>query len=325
MKGEVHVEIQNKRIRFEFDLRRNITVIRGDSATGKTTLISMIDAYANNGAESGIELSCEKSCLTINNANWKAVLASVEDAIIFADEEVTAIKTVEFARAIRNTDNYYVFITRENLPNLPYSVEEVYGIHISGKYADFKRTYNSFYRLYPLKNNYPDMPVDRIIVEDSNSGFDFYRAAAEKAQVISAEGKSNIRKILTEKNQEESLIIADGAAFGSEMGELFLYVQRHQEVYLYLPESFEWIILASGLIDGNYVSNILEKPMDYIESRDFFSWEQFFTKLLIQETKDTYLQYSKHKLNNAYLNQKEKKAILEVLGIIRGLLGCNAE
>ncbi len=39
MKGSYHIIVQNNRIKFEFDIRRNITIIRGDSATGKTIQI----------------------------------------------------------------------------------------------------------------------------------------------------------------------------------------------------------------------------------------------------------------------------------------------
>lgn len=42
MRGRYHIIVQNKRLRFEFDVKRNITIIRGDSATGKTTLYMMI-------------------------------------------------------------------------------------------------------------------------------------------------------------------------------------------------------------------------------------------------------------------------------------------
>lgn len=35
MKGKYHVVVQNKRLRYEFDIKRNITVIGGDSVTGK--------------------------------------------------------------------------------------------------------------------------------------------------------------------------------------------------------------------------------------------------------------------------------------------------
>ena len=49
------------------------------------------------------------------------------------------IKTEQFAKAVRESDNYFVLITRENLYNLPYSVEEIYGLHSSGKYQNTKR------------------------------------------------------------------------------------------------------------------------------------------------------------------------------------------
>ena len=45
------------------------------------------------------------------------------------DEETRVIKTPEFAARIKDSDNYYVIITRENLSNLPYSVEEIYGVN----------------------------------------------------------------------------------------------------------------------------------------------------------------------------------------------------
>ena len=36
MKGAYELTVQNKRIHYQFTIKRNITVIRGDSATGKT-------------------------------------------------------------------------------------------------------------------------------------------------------------------------------------------------------------------------------------------------------------------------------------------------
>jgi hypothetical protein len=33
MKGKYHIIIQNNRVHYEFDLRRNITIIRGDSGS----------------------------------------------------------------------------------------------------------------------------------------------------------------------------------------------------------------------------------------------------------------------------------------------------
>ena len=174
MKGKYHVIVRNRRVQFEFDIRRNITIVRGDSATGKTTLVSMIEAYERLGQDSGIEVICERRCRTLTNSNWQILLEQLNECIIFIDEENAFIKTVEFARAIRGTDNYYVLVTRENLPALPYSMEEIYGIHCSGKYSDLRRTYNSFFKLYSMDEKEHETPAATVIVEDSNSGFEFY-------------------------------------------------------------------------------------------------------------------------------------------------------
>lgn len=318
MKGKYHIIVQNNRVKFEFDIKRNITIVRGDSATGKTTLVSLIDTYDRLGADSGVEVSCSRRCLTVNNSNWESVLNSVSECIVFIDEENTVIKSDDFARKIKDTDNYYVIITRENLPNLPYSVEEIYGIHTSGRYADMRRTYNSFYQLYTVDEQSAAGKAETVIVEDSNSGYDFFKAVvADDINCISAGGKTKIKRTVMDNIGKQLLVIADGAAFGSEMGELFLYMQKHPEVSLYLPESFEWLILKSGLIDGNRIADILQHTEDFLESSEYFSWERFYTKLLISETEETYLQYSKQKLNDVYLNPNEKEAITNVAEIIR--------
>lgn len=49
MKGKYKISIQNKKIKYEFEIRRNISIIRGDSATGKTTLVDMVREYYENG------------------------------------------------------------------------------------------------------------------------------------------------------------------------------------------------------------------------------------------------------------------------------------
>ena len=54
MKGKYRIIVENKKIRYDFEIKRNITIIKGDSATGKTTLADMIAEYEENGADSGI-------------------------------------------------------------------------------------------------------------------------------------------------------------------------------------------------------------------------------------------------------------------------------
>lgn len=90
-------------------------------------------------------------------------------------------------------------------------------------------------------------------------------------------------------------------------------LQLHPQTYLYLPESFEWLILKSGFLDSKELRDLLEHPADHIESRSFFSWERFFTAKLFGMTKETYLQYQKKPLNKAYLTEKAVEKIKAVM------------
>ena len=245
MKGKHKIVVKNNRLHYEFEIKRNITIIKGDSATGKTTLINMIRQFANLGNASG--------------------------NIIFIDEENQFIRQQEFAELVKTSDNYFVIITRENLYNLPYSVEEIYGLYSSGKYQNTKQIYQEMYHIYPLNQDLSCKP-DKIIVEDTNSGYEYFKAISKEKNIVceSAGGKTKIFAMLEQlKAETESIcVIADGAAIGPD------------------------------------------KPENYIESQEYFSWERFFTKLLVDKTAGTYLKYQKGKLNPTYLHEKNKNIIL---------------
>ena len=138
MVGAYRVVIQNKKIKFDFEIRRNITILRGDSATGKTTLVEMIREYEELGPDSGIELQCEKDCVVLSGRQWKKQLADLSQSIVFIDEGNAFTASKEFAAAIQKTDNYYVLVTREGLETLPYSVTEIYGIRTSKHFGDYR-------------------------------------------------------------------------------------------------------------------------------------------------------------------------------------------
>ena len=54
MKGRYRVVVSSRRLRYDFELKRNLTIVRGDSATGKTTLVEMIQEYISNPSGSYI-------------------------------------------------------------------------------------------------------------------------------------------------------------------------------------------------------------------------------------------------------------------------------
>ena len=149
--------------------------------------------------------------------------------------------------------------------------------------------------------------------EDSNSGWQFFNGVCKKngIECISAEGKSNIVPEIFKLSADlKVLIVADGAAFGSQMEKVDKLLKQRPNTWLYLPESFEWMILKANIVEYPDLHKILEHPEEYIESAEFFSWERYFTDLLMKATQDAYLQYSKSKLNDVYLSDKLRNKIL---------------
>ena len=235
MKGIHHLKVSNRDAAFEFELYRNITVVRGDSGTGKTTLFDMIADYTRLRDKSGVNVQCDKDCAALTDSDWKNQLSHISDSIVFIDEGVDYLKTKEFADSVKNSDNYYVIFSRESLHELPYSVEEIYEIKASGKYHSLKKLYKS------------------------NKKHIYYTG--------NSKGKLNFDTVLTE--------------------------DAH-----------------SGLIHGEHIAEMLEAPSEYIESSEYFSWENFFEKYLVENTVGTPFQYAKKELADAYLNKTNSDKII---------------
>ncbi|MGO5443858.1 hypothetical protein ACTQXY_10125 [Faecalimonas sp. LCP19S3_D12] len=69
MKGKHKIVVKNNRLHYEFEIKRNITIIQGDSATGKTTLINMLHQAENLGESSGIDVISDVPCGILEGNN----------------------------------------------------------------------------------------------------------------------------------------------------------------------------------------------------------------------------------------------------------------
>lgn len=320
MKGKHLVRISDNRVNYNFELVRNITIVQGNSGTGKTTLFDMIAAYARLKEKSGVQIVCDKPCIALRpDSDWQIVLENTNDSIVFIDEESDYVGKQEFASVIKRTDNYYVIFTRENLHNLPYSVEEIYEIHTSGKIHTFRKMYKqrTYYRYSLRTRQKKKTAFSYFITEDSKSGFEFYEHYFEGSNVncVSAGSNSSIYSWLAANKDKKIFVIADGAAFGAEMNRVMALQEHYPDMMISLPESFEWLILKSGLVQTDDLNEVLESPSDYIESSVYFSWEQFFTDYLVQNTNGTFYSYSKNGLNKFYTVRNNMDQVVALIGI----------
>lgn len=303
MVGRYDIELYNNKVHYHLNIKRNITILRGDSASGKSELIRLLGNYNANPESSGITLISEKSCSVLTEENWKLFIESYEERIFFIDEGNTFLATKEFAEAVRGANHYFVIVSRERLPQLPYSIEEIYGLREgdnAGKYRNATHIYNEMYKLYSNHLGQVNVP-DVVITEDSNSGYDFFREVYPD-KCITAEGKSNVQNKIIGADGEQILAIVDGAAFGPEMQACMELINTSPKtISLYAPESFEYLILKSGLL--NMPKDILEETWDYADSAKYCSWEEYYTNELCERTRNSVGQYSKKHLNGYYITK----------------------
>lgn len=301
---------------YSFTLNRNITLVQGDSGTGKTTLFDMIAAYARLGEKSGVHIQCDVPCIALRaDSAWENVLGNTSASIVFIDEDADYVCTERFAARVKASDNYYVLFSRENLHNLPYSVEEIYEIKTSERYHTFRKRYKVSKGLTYAKAP-ESKKSEAVLTEDSHAGYQFFQNVYDETDVqcVPVGSNSNVFPWLLAHHDQKVFVIADGAAFGSEMGRIMAFQRQYADkITICLPESFEWLILNSGLVDASDLQKMLEDPGAMIESSRYFSWENFFTDYLIQHTADTHYAYSKSQLNAFYALRENREKIIAIL------------
>lgn len=284
METKHDILIQNKRnIQFKFSIQRKFTLIRGNSATGKTTLFQMI-SDANSSRQSGVTISCDVPVKALYEIGFKYELENESGNIYIIDEDFGPLKSKEFASIVLKSENCFILITRESLTNIPYSYKEIYNIKTSGKY-------HSLENIYPEYDSFHE--CNHMVTEDEDAGLEYYQFLY-RDKVKSSYGNSNLSKF----GSSDTLLIGDGCAIGAFIQDLLL-----TKSCLYLPESFEWKLLQNGMFQNvNNVQALLDSPGKVVDT-GYASIEKYCSKLLSDLTRNTPAQYTKSKLNSCYLHQ----------------------
>ena len=71
MQGDKKVVAKNKNNHYEFTLHRNLTILRGNSGSGKTKLFELIADYNRFGKSSDAKVSSDCPVIAYEGRNWE--------------------------------------------------------------------------------------------------------------------------------------------------------------------------------------------------------------------------------------------------------------
>ncbi len=313
MVGKHHLEIENKKVKYIIDIERKITVIKGNSGTGKTTLIRMIQGYIAQGNKSGISVKNDTNIpLMVFDATtrWELELTEKKGNLIFADEAVDYIYSKGFQQEFAKTDNYLVVISRSGRFNhLPYAIQSIYELRTD---MNEKIKLTQMYQLYDLQSK---ATVPEIVVtEDSNSGAEMMKEIFD-TKIISASGNGSVLREVEKYTHDENILfsVVDGAAFGGFISQLMNLAKLNDKFFVFAPESFEYMILQVPSFKRK-LTDELENTWKYCDISKYLTWEQYYTELLQKLCNEEYsFNYNKSHIHKSFLNEDTKNQVRNCL------------
>ena len=286
MKGKYLISISTNRIQYDIELERSVTILKGESGSGKTTLLKILAQLQNPDIKSiKTSVSPQRQMRVLTNSdNWDWILREYRNQIIFIDEDVQYAFNQRFLSLVRSSGSYIVIISRRKpLEGLNFSISSI--MELKRTHKEGQRTYNRMFPLYHGKlSAVSEVPI---ICEDTKGGKEIIEKAFCRS-VIGAGGNTKVYQTILESAFNGDLdCIVDGAAFGAYIDKL-ITLRDNMNLGIYAPESMKYLILSLPRFLP-YLANELTQTWDYCDSKEYSSWESFFTNLLNDKLREIYI------------------------------------
>ena len=192
------------------------------------------------------------------------------------------------------------------------------------KQKNKKHTLEKVYKLnekYIFSKDVEKNNFNVFLTEDSKSGLQFFKKCFDKSTIRceTSNGNTKLYDYLLKFSKDKIFLFADGAALSPYIDEIYKYkiINKNKTVILCFPESFEYLLLKSGVLNKNEFKNELEKPYDFINYNLYLTWEQYFVYLIERVTKNKTdgSKYSKNKIAIFYTKKENIKKILKIIGL----------
>ena len=136
----ITLRIDSKKYKFEGKFTRRITLIHGDSATGKSSLTEMVKIKSTD-----VIVECPLKILALADDTWESTIIANENALIIADD-LRCVESKKFAdmcsKHLVKNNLYIVIINRAHLTNFSSSMVNGTGGHLDRLSISLNSIYN---------------------------------------------------------------------------------------------------------------------------------------------------------------------------------------
>ena len=275
---EVKLEDTEYKVRYSMQLRNKFSFVSGNSATGKSTLISLIRRW--NILKSSGRISNTKIVSNVDIFAPESLdsLGKTKGALYVFDEYFTDVLRKNKSVLLKSP-NYFLIVDRAYI-DLPFGVYDMFEV-VSERDNDGYISNELMLKFRDMIDE--DVMFDLAITEDYASGYKFFKNCLV-IKCKSAKGKTRVVKSVKTsflQNINSILVIVDEVGFGYEFIKLIELCSKYRKlgktVYLWLPKSFEYMLLSSGMFEG--ISDFLRDPYASWDLSKFGTVEQYITHI----------------------------------------------
>lgn len=266
----INIQISTQRIKYDITLEHKISVLRGNSGTGKTTLASIIHYCNSNGNHRNILISSPKPLIVLDNRYYKYGMQELTQPSIVVIDEACEIfnnnEGIDYLKYINDTTpHYFIIITRKRLSRLPLS---------AGAFLEFvyENGVNRTHIRFPQKLDDINKKPTEIITEDEKSSYLFIkeRFNLEANYILSAGSKSKLKDkvkyICSNDKYHIILLIYDYCGIGDDIESLseVIDVITNANIMILDWYSFEYYLLMTSVIKNKIQIDLLNQSNEEI-------------------------------------------------------------
>lgn len=257
------IRLKTNKNLFRFYTEGKINIITGNSATRKSEFVNACMKFKKKVStvhlsvqdDLNIEIPSEKIIVlgntTLLAGDITSYFHSIKGGLFIIDETNEVLHQANIGNLIKESQNYFLIITREIIKWLPISIDSIYKLECNNK-----EIVNVPYYCERNKDLIKIDDVDFIVSEDSKSSSLFFKhyfsdkvifpPAFKYNNKSMMKNNTNIHLTLNSFEKQRVLIVVDAAAYGPYYGLLLNSIkQSNNEVSLLTWDSFETYILGS--------------------------------------------------------------------------------